>query len=144
MYHPRTVAVLWRFAAPHVLLKKHQQSSIRHLSKYRRSVPPLFERAGKDPPVSALKLSSDNKRRQWKKWVWIGLAALAALQLYFVQEMLAALFLFTVLFIAVAAVVLILWLLDRASQQTVAWAEPQTRQLARFARHGVALVAHWR
>ena len=94
--------------------------------------------------MSALKLSSDSKRRQWKKWVWIGLAALAALQLYFVQEMLAALFLFTVLFIAVAAVVLILWLLDRVSQETVAWAEPQTRQLARLARHGVALVAHWR
>jgi hypothetical protein len=77
--------------------------------------------------------------RSWKMWTGIAVGALAAVQLYFVREMLAALFLFTVLFVIVATVFLMLWLVDRAGQRTLAWAEPQTRELARLARRGVAI-----
>ncbi len=72
-------------------------------------------------------------------WAGIAVAALAAVQLYFVQEMLAALFLFTIVFAVVATVFLMLWLVDRAGQRTLAWVEPQTRQLARLARRGLAI-----
>ena len=72
-------------------------------------------------------------------WAGIAVAALAAVQLYFVQEMLAALFIFTIVFAVVASVFLMLWLIDRAGQRTLAWAEPQTRELARLARRGVAI-----
>lgn len=90
--------------------------------------------------MSALNVVTEGKGNNWKKWVWIALAAFAAIQIYFVREMLAVLFLFTVLFIAVTAIILVLWLFDRASQRTVAWAEPQTRQLGRLARKGFAAV----
>ncbi len=92
--------------------------------------------------VSAI-VSSEVRARRWKKWLWIGIptiAAVAAFQLYFVQEIIAALLLFTVLFVVVGFIVAVLWLIDRAGQRTVAWAEPQTRQVARLARRGVAAV----
>jgi Flp pilus assembly protein TadB len=94
--------------------------------------------------VGALNVVTEGKGNSWKKWVWIALAALAAIQIYFVREMLAVLFLFTILFIVVTVIVLVLWLLDRASQRTVAWAEPQTKQLGgqlgRLARKGFTAV----
>jgi hypothetical protein len=52
------------------------------------------------------------------KWILIGLAASVALQIYYVQEMLAALVLFAVLFSCIAAVLLLLFILDRASRAT--------------------------
>jgi Flp pilus assembly protein protease CpaA len=58
-----------------------------------------------------------------KNWIWIGVAAVPAIRLYYVQEMIAALIMFSVLFVGAATVVLIIFLLDRASQQVVAWAE---------------------
>ena len=58
-----------------------------------------------------------------KRWIWIGLAAVPAIRLYYVQEMIAALMMFSVLFVAVVVVVLILFLLDCASQYAMTWAE---------------------
>jgi hypothetical protein len=75
-----------------------------------------------------------------RKWLWIGIAAFAALQLYFVQEMIAALLIFSALFAVVAGVALILFLLDVASQRTLTWAEPQTKLAARYARTRGALL----
>lgn len=72
-----------------------------------------------------------------RKWLWISLAVLAALQLYFVREMMAALFLFSVGFVVVAAVVLALYLFDRASQRTMDWAEPQTARVAHLVRRAI-------
>lgn len=66
---------------------------------------------------------------KWK-WILVGFALLPAMRLYYVQEMLAALVIFSVLFAVASAVVLIIFLLDRASQQTVAWAEPGVGRLA--------------
>jgi hypothetical protein len=70
--------------------------------------------------------------------MWFGLAALAATQLYFVQEMIAALVLFSVIFALVAMGAIVLYALDRASQRTMAWAEPQTVRAVHVARRGLA------
>ena len=76
-----------------------------------------------------------------KSWIWVGLAAAAAvpaIRLYYIQELIAALMLFSVLFVGVATVVLIIFLLDRASQHVVTWVEAGVARLvhrARGARH---------
>ncbi len=64
-------------------------------------------------PVKVSKVFSEQKAR---KWMWIGLGAFVALQIYFVQEMLAALMLFTGLFVVCAIAILVLYLIDRASR----------------------------
>ena len=66
------------------------------------------------------------------KWVWIGLAAVLTLRFYYVREMIAALMIFSVLFLAGAVVVLTVFLVDRASRQIVIWGEA-----------GIAAVVHW-
>lgn len=69
-----------------------------------------------------------------RKWLWIGLAAFAALQVYLVRELVAALVLFSVIFAVVAVAALIIYLFDRAGQRTIEWAEPQTARAAVAAR----------
>lgn len=76
--------------------------------------------------------------KKTRKWLWISLAALAALQVYFVQELMAALFLFSVGFVIIAIAALVIYLFDRASQRTMDWAEPQTLRAARIARRALA------
>src|SRR5713226_8607598 len=53
--------------------------------------------------------------------MWIFLAALVALQIYFVRELLAALFLFTLGFGALAGVALVFFLFERAGHRSMAW-----------------------
>ena len=72
-----------------------------------------------------------NKNR---KWLWYGLAALAALRLYYVQEMIAALLLFSILFAVAVMVALVLFTVDWASQSAVAWAEPRVIHASKSAR----------
>jgi uncharacterized membrane protein YraQ (UPF0718 family) len=69
-----------------------------------------------------------------RKWLWIGLAAFAALQVYLVQELLAAMLLFSLIFVVVAIAALVIYLFDRAGQRTMEWAEPQTVRAAHAAR----------
>lgn len=76
-----------------------------------------------------------------RKWTLLGLAALAAIWLYQVQEMIAALAIFSVLFALAAGAVLTIFLLDRAGQRTLAWAGPRTTHVAQTARHAWALTA---
>lgn len=68
------------------------------------------------------------------KWILIGAAAVAATQLYYVQEMLAALVLFAVLFSCIAAVLLILFILDRAGRATLEFLELCAREVLQHAR----------
>jgi hypothetical protein len=70
------------------------------------------------------------------KWILLGLAALPAIRLYQVQEMIAALAIFSVLFALAAGAALTLFLLDRAGQRTLAWAAPRTTHVAQTARRG--------
>ena len=77
-------------------------------------------------------------KKKARKWIWITVAALLALQIYLVQELLAALVLFSAAFVFVGAVVLFLYLFDQAGRRTMAWAEPQTIRAARLARRALA------
>jgi len=63
------------------------------------------------------------------KWAWLGLAAVPAIRLYYVQEMIAALMIFSVLFVIGAMLVLIIFLLDRASERAMMWAEASVARL---------------
>jgi uncharacterized membrane protein YqjE len=74
-----------------------------------------------------------------RKWMWAGLAALVALQMYFVQEMLAALLLFAGVFVIVAVIALLIYLVDRAGQWSIGWAGERVRPALQLARRGWAL-----
>ena len=63
-----------------------------------------------------VKVSKVFSERKARKWLWIALGALVALQIYFVQEMVAALMLFTGIFVVCAIIALVLYLVDRASR----------------------------
>jgi hypothetical protein len=78
--------------------------------------------------------ASPVKFRKWirepkaRKWMWIGIAAFIALQLYFVQELLVALMLFTGVFIVCALVALVLYLIDQASRWGIGMAGQQAKR----------------
>lgn len=73
------------------------------------------------------------------KWILIGSAAVAATQLYYVQEMLAALILFAVLFSCIAVVLLVLFILDRAGRATLEFLELRAKEVLQHARAWRAL-----
>lgn len=75
------------------------------------------------------------KTKKTRKWLWISVAALAAAQIYFVRELLAAMIIFSAVFVIGAIVALVIYFVDRASQKTVQWAEPQTTRAAQAAAH---------
>ncbi|MGH9614782.1 MAG: hypothetical protein ACRD4P_17090 [Bryobacteraceae bacterium] len=75
-----------------------------------------------------MKVSKVWSEKKARKWMWLGLAAFVALQIYFVQEMLAALFLFTGVFVVVAFIALVLYVVDRAGQWGLGWAGHQARR----------------
>lgn len=64
-----------------------------------------------------------------RKWLWVTLAAAIAFQLYFVRELLAALFLFTLAFAVLAGLAVVFYLFDQAGQLSLAWVEPRARQV---------------
>ena len=86
-----------------------------------------------------MKVSPIFSEKKARKWMWVGLAAFVALQIYFVQEMLAALMLFTGVFAVIAIVALILYLVDRAGQWSIGWAGQRARPAILLARRGLAL-----
>jgi hypothetical protein len=74
-----------------------------------------------------------------KTWIWIGLglAAVPALRIFYVQEMLAALIAFTVLFGALFTSVLMVFLLASASKPVVVWAVPKVGRVRRWSAEAV-------
>ncbi len=72
--------------------------------------------------------------------MWWFLAALVAVQLYYVRELLAALFLFTLGFAIFAGLGLAFFVMQTAGMLSVAWAEPRTRNLTSAARRGWSLL----
>ena len=74
------------------------------------------------------------KFREWsrepkaRKWMWTGLAAFIALQIYFVQELVVALMLFTGVFVICALVALVLYLVDQASRWGIGMAGQQAKR----------------
>ncbi len=88
---------------------------------------------GADPSPSAFELASKDaserkKEDPWRKWLWRVLVAALILQTYYVREMLAALAVFTILFIVVAVVAGIVYVLGRAGEITILLAEPLVRR----------------
>lgn len=77
--------------------------------------------------ISFKQLSEKASAINWKTWIWIGLGlgAVPALRIYYVQELLAALIAFSILFVALYAVVLTIFLLARGSKPIVVWAVPR-------------------
>lgn len=76
---------------------------------------------------------SDKKAR---RWMWVGLASFVALQVYFVREMLAALMLFTGAFVIFVIIALAFYLVDQASQWSLAWAGQHARPALGLVRRG--------
>ncbi len=85
-----------------------------------------------------MKVSQVWKEGKARKWVLLGLVGFLALQIYFVQEMLALLMLFTGFFVVVALLALILYSVDRAGQWGLGWAGQRARPVAQLARRGWA------
>lgn len=75
-----------------------------------------------------------------RKWMWRVLAALAAVQLYFVRELLAALALFAVAFIVLGLTGLLLYLMHGAGQRGLVWAERSSQLVAGRFRQVAAVV----
>ena len=84
--------------------------------------------------------SGGSARKLW----WLGgLGALVALKFYYVREMVAALMIFSALFVIGAAIVLVVFVLDRITQRTFAWAQSGAGRLARWAANSSgAIVGH--
>ena len=72
-----------------------------------------------------------------RKWMWIGLAIVAALQFYYVQEMIAAFVVLGVVFALIAGAGLLVFLVDRASERTLSWVEKGALATLHTARRGV-------
>jgi type IV secretory pathway TrbD component len=68
--------------------------------------------------------------------MWTFLAALVALQIYFVRELLAALLLFAIGFVILGGIALVVYLVNQAGQHSLAWVEPRTRFVTETARRG--------
>ena len=84
-------------------------------------------RAGASPRdfrsvISLKHLSHKASRINRKTWIWIGLGLVAvpALHIYYVQEMLAAFIVFLVLFVAVSAAALTIYFLVRSTKPIIA------------------------
>jgi hypothetical protein len=80
-------------------------------------------------------------RKQWCKWTWFAVAALSAIRLYYVQEMIAALVIFSALFALAVGATLVLILLDCGLKWTLTWAELCAMQVVQVARRGWVLGA---
>ena len=75
-----------------------------------------------------MKVSKAFSEKKARKWMWVGLGVFVALQIYFVQEMVAALFLFTGIFVVCALLALVVYLVDRASRWGLGAAEHQAKR----------------
>ena len=80
------------------------------------------------PGVIVVNVSKVLGERKTRKWLGVAIIAVVALQIYFVQEMIAALILFTGVFVVCAAIALVLYLVDRAGRWGLGLAEQQTKR----------------
>jgi len=69
-----------------------------------------------------------------KKWVLIGIGFVAglAVHIYYVQELLAGLVLFSLLFVGIYLAALVVFFLGRASKPVMAWAAPYAGRAGRW------------
>lgn len=78
------------------------------------------------------------------KWLLTGLVMIPAIRLYYVREMIAALMIFSVLFAGAATIVLIIFLVDLASQRIMAWIEAGVLRTSKWIKYEVkGLLQDW-
>ena len=75
-----------------------------------------------------------------RKWMWWFLGVLAALQLYFVRELLAAFALFAVGFAALASMVISVYMLQKSWEVAVQRVADSNHVLVNLARRGVSAI----
>ena len=75
-------------------------------------------------------------RDKGRKWMWWFLGVLAALQIYFVRELLAAYLLFSVGFVAVAVLMASVYILQKLWEAGLAHAARHSAPVVSFARRG--------
>jgi len=80
----------------------------------------------------------------WKpvRWLLAGCAAFLASRVYYIQEMMAALVLFAVFFSCIAAVVLLLIVLDRGGEAILGFFELHAKSMVQQARVRRTLASH--
>ena len=83
---------------------------------------------------------SKAQRDKHRKWMWWLVGSIAALQVYFVQELLAAFALFAMAFLAIAGATVGLYLLHRAWALTVDRVADSQHPAMVAVRHGVSSV----
>jgi hypothetical protein len=64
------------------------------------------------------------RRDRWRKWMWLALGLVVVSQIYFFQELFAALIIFTLVFVIVAVIAGIAYLVGRAGEAGISAAEP--------------------
>lgn len=69
-----------------------------------------------------------SRRDPWRKWGWWALAIAVAVNFYYFQEMLAALLIFTVLFVIAAAIGAAIYFVGRVGEAGITLAEPAARR----------------
>lgn len=80
------------------------------------------------------------KRDKDRKWMWWLLSSIVALQIYFVQELLAAFALFAMAFLAIAGATVSVYMLHRAWAVTVDRVADSQHPAALAVRHGISSV----
>ena len=80
------------------------------------------------------------KRDKDRKWMWWLLASIVALQVYFVQELLAAFALFAMAFLAIAGATVSVYVLHRAWAVTVDRVADSQHPAVLAVRHGISSV----
>jgi uncharacterized membrane protein YhaH (DUF805 family) len=83
---------------------------------------------------------SKTQRDKDRKWMWWLLGTIAALQVYFVQELLAAFALFAMAFLALAGATVGLYMLQRAWAMTVERAADSQHPAMLAVRNGISSV----
>lgn len=80
------------------------------------------------------------KRDKDRKWMWWLLSSIVALQVYFVQELLAAFALFAMAFLAIAGATVSVYMLHRAWAVTVDRVADSQHPAVLAVRHGISSV----
>ena len=79
----------------------------------------------------------------FRKWMWLLLGVVAALQLYFVRELLAAFALFILGFAVIAAMIMSLYLLQKSWESGLAWLLASQNSWVLAVRRGVTFTEEW-
>jgi inner membrane protein involved in colicin E2 resistance len=84
-----------------------------------------------------------NAKDSFRKWIWWFLAGIAALQFYFVRELLAAFALFALGFVVIGLCLATFYLLQKSWEAGVGRVAASQNTWILAARRGVATVEEW-